>query len=78
MAWTIEKAVSDPLLRDVRVSDNLYSFRIGELPQIVTVELGKRRKLGRFRWKQSHVLHTPLQAGGYRTSEPSANDRAYA
>ena len=62
-----------PVLKDVAVNGNKCSFRVGDLPQIVMIELKIDPKIpGQIMYRQSHVIHTPNQAGGYRTSRPWA------
>jgi hypothetical protein len=48
------------VLRDVTLRGCVISFRLGQLPQAVTIELRKERTAHVW-WTQSHIIQTPRQ-----------------
>ena len=51
---------------------------IGAIPTVVTIELGRHMDSDETKAMVSHAIHTPLQAGPYRTSRPYWDDPEYA
>lgn len=80
MAWNFDHALSDPLVTvDNRIDDwGIFEIQIGTIPTIVTIELGRHMNNDETKVNLSHVIHTPVQAGPYRTSRPYWDDPEYA
>lgn len=80
MAWDFDTALSNPLVTvDNRIDAwGTFEIQIGSIPTIVTIELGRHMESDETKVWASHSIHTPLQAGPYRTSRPYWDDPAYA
>jgi hypothetical protein len=80
MPWTIDSALEDDLVTVVERDDDEGEFilRIGDLNTIVTISLRRFMNDDRTRFIVSHAIHTPSQAGPYKTSVQVADDPAYA
>ena len=80
MPYTIDSILSDPLITIEDRHDDFGSFaiRIGSLKTIVYIDLGRVRSGETTKFRVSHAIHTPVQAGAYRTSIPTGDDWEYA
>lgn len=80
MVWDFDKALNDPLVSvDNRIDDwGTFEIRIGAIPTIITIELGRHMNSDETKVWVSHAIHTPVQAGPYRTSRPYWDDPEYA
>lgn len=80
MPFTIDQILDDPLLTIENRHDEMGSFaiKIGSLETLIFIELGRFRTSETTKFDVSHAIHTPVQAGPYRTSTPFADDWAYA
>lgn len=78
--YTIDDILGDPLLTVVDRHDEMGSFaiKIGKLQTVVFIELGRFRIDKTTKFHVSHAIHTPKQAGPYRTSKPFDDDWEYA
>jgi hypothetical protein len=75
MALSIDDALDDDLVTVEERQDERGSFaiRVGQLETIVFIELGRFRSSQKTKFIVSHAIHTPSQAGPYRTSVPQAD-----
>ena len=80
MPYTIDGILHDPLLTVEYRHDDMGSFaiRIGTLQTTVFIELGRFRTGPMTKFRASHAIHTPVQAGPYRTSKRFDDDWEYA
>lgn len=80
MPWTLDNALDDELVTVIDRHDDIgnYSIKIGKLETIVEIDLGRLLTSDRVKFRVSHSIHTPLQAGPYRTSRFIEDDAAYA
>ncbi|WP_234732397.1 hypothetical protein [Acidocella facilis] len=80
MAYTIDSILNDPLITVIARDDEMGSFaiKIGTLKTIITIELGRYHTTETTKFKLSHAIHTPEQAGPYITSNPSGDYWEYA
>ena len=80
MPYTIDSALEDDLVTVLDRHDDMGSFAvtIGVLDTTVFIELGRFLTDDRVKFHVSHSIHTPLQAGPYRTSKPFDDDAPYA
>jgi hypothetical protein len=80
MPFNFDNALDDELvtvlLRDE--STGLFVIRIGELQQEIEIQLGREMDNDGTHFRVSHAIHTPVQAGPYRTSRPWGDDPPYA
>jgi hypothetical protein len=79
MPHTIESALQDDLVTVLDRHDDMGSFaiNIGMLDTPVFIELGRFLTDDRIKFSVSHSIHTPLQAGPYRTSISFRDDPGY-
>jgi hypothetical protein len=80
MAWDFNSALSDPLVTVVDRMDDWGTFKIqiGTIPTIISIVLGRHMTTDETKVWVSHAIHTPVQAGPYRTSQPYWDDPEYA
>jgi hypothetical protein len=80
MAWDFNKALNDPLVTVVSRNDSwgIFEIQLGTLSPIITIELGRHMDSDETKAMVSHAIHTPVQAGPYRTSRPFWDYPAYA
>ena len=80
MAFTFEDVLDDGLVTVIERNDEVGEFvvRIGRLETPVTIELKRPMNSERTKFRLSHVIKTPLQAGPYRTSLPFGDYPGYA
>ena len=80
MPWTIDKALDDPDIEVVDRHDEMgsYAIKVGSLSPVITIELGRFMNSDTTKFIVSHAIHTPEQAGPYRTSKPFDDYPAYA
>jgi hypothetical protein len=80
MPWTLDKALDDDLVTVIDRHDDMgsYSIRLASLQTIISIELGRFLTSDKTKFIVSHSIHTPEQAGPYRTSVPFGDDPAYA
>jgi len=78
MAWTIEKALADEHISDVRKESGEYEFQLGSLTPRITIRLYQKVGEQRVWWEQSHYIKTPGMLGPYHASRPWGDDEAYA
>lgn len=80
MSWTFDSALEDDLITVLERDDQMGEFavRVGELDTIVIISLGRFMNGEMTKFSVSHSIHTPTQAGPYRTSKPFAESPAYA
>jgi hypothetical protein len=79
MPATIKNALADPLVTVVRKDKkrSIFKIKIGELGTVVTIKMYFDEDNRLWRLEQSHAIHTPKQAGPYRSSVRSDSDRAW-
>jgi hypothetical protein len=80
LPYTVDGVLEDDLVTVLDRNDDIgsYSVRIGSLRTIVHIDLGKLLTSDHIKFRTSHSIKTPLQAGPYRTSRCIENDAAYA
>ena len=80
MPHSIESSLDDDLVTVLDRHDDMGSFAvtIGSLDTPVFIELGRFLTDDRVKFQISHSIHTPVQAGPYRTSLPFGDDAGYA
>ena len=80
MPYTFDSSLDDNDIEILHRDDSkgLFVIRIGELAQEVEIQLGREMDNNGTHFSVSHAIHTPLQAGPYRTSRPWADYPAYA
>jgi hypothetical protein len=80
MPWTMDSALEDDLVTVVDRNDDIgsYAIQIGELQTIIFIDLGRLVTNDQVKFRVSHSIKTPLQAGPYRTSKVIEDDAAYA
>jgi hypothetical protein len=80
MAYTFDSALNDDLVTVVTRRDamGIFEVRVGELETLITIDLGRFMDSDKTKFRVSHAIKTPLQAGPYRTSIPFADYPAYA
>jgi hypothetical protein len=80
MAYTFDSALDDDLVTVVTRHDAMGTFevRLGELETLITIDLGRFMDSDKTKFRVSHAIKTPLQAGPYRTSTPVDDYPAYA
>jgi hypothetical protein len=55
-----------------------YNFTVGDLETVITIRLYQDLDGRSVHFRQSHFIHTPTQAGPYRTSRPWNDDEGAA
>ncbi len=80
MVWNFNNALNDPLVTvENRIDDwGTFEIRIGSIPTVISIELGRHMTSDETKVWVSHAIHTPVQAGPYRTSRPYWDDPEYA
>ena len=80
MAFTIDGVLESEFVTVIERNDDagLYCVRIGTLATAVTIELRPAESGEMTEFVVSHAIHTPTQAGPYRTSLPFGDYPAYA
>jgi hypothetical protein len=80
MPWTLDSALQDDLITVIDRNDQLgsYAIRIGELETVVFIELGRLLTNDAVKFNVSHSIHTPIQAGPYRSGRFIEDDAGYA
>lgn len=80
MLRTLDDALKDDLITVLSRDDSLgiYEIRIGDLETVVTIELGRFLDSERTKYRTSHAIKTPSQAGPYWTSIPYGDDPSHA
>jgi hypothetical protein len=66
--WTMAEALKHELVTSTRRVEDTFFLRIGSLKTEIAISL-RRGKFG-IEFSQSHVIKTPQQSDGYRTSRP--------
>jgi hypothetical protein len=66
--WTMAEALKHELVTSSRRVEDTFFVRIGSLKTEIAISL-RRSEFG-IEFSQSHVIKTPLQIDGYRTSRP--------
>ena len=70
MAWTIEAALKDEAVEGPVQFISEFKFFLKNIPVEITIRLYRPLFGTGVLFKQSHFIHTPEQAGAYRTSRP--------
>jgi hypothetical protein len=78
MAWTIESALQDKHITQVRRLSKEFKFQLGMLNPWITIRLYEVVGGNGYEWTQSHYIKTPSLASAYQTSRPWGDDEAYA
>ena len=80
MPWTLDNALEDDLITVVDRDDSagFYEVRVGDLNIVVAIKLSRHLDSDTTDFQLSHAINTPVQAGPYRTSTPTADDPPYA
>ena len=80
MVWDFDAALTNPMVTVTnRIDDwGTFEIQIGSIPTIVTIELGRHMNSDETKVIVSHAIHTPVQAGPYRTGRPYWDDPEYA
>ena len=78
MPWTIESALENELIQNQRKLLSEYKFELGEIPVEITIRMYQQLKGNKVEFTQSHFIHTPKQAGPYKTSIPIKDYEAEA
>src|ERR1700688_4063560 len=80
MTYTLDSALDDDLVTVVDRHDDLgsYAIQIGTIETIIYIDLGRLLTSDRVKFRTSHSIHTPVQAGPYHTSRTIEDDAAYA
>lgn len=80
MPWTLDTALEDDLVTVEERNDTIgsYAIRVGTLKTLVFIELRRLLNSDHIEFNVSHSIHTPVQAGPYRTSRTFEDDAAYA
>ncbi len=80
MPYTFDSALDDELITVLSRSDEMGEFevRVDILETPVAIELGRFMTSDHTMFRVSHAIHTPSQAGPYRTSTPHGGYPAYA
>ena len=70
---TIDEILANPLIEVTDRHDEIGSFgiKIRGLETHVSIELGRYRSEETTKYRLSHAIHTPMQAGPYWTSNPT-------
>lgn len=78
MAYSIDEILEDENITIVSRIDEMgiYEFKVGELDPTITVEISRYPSTEMFRYSISHAIHTPTQAGPYRSSRTYGYDSA--
>ncbi len=77
MAYTVEQIFSNPAIEKHRLlGTDEYIFWLKGISTGIAIRLRKQRS--GFEFSQSHVIKTPLQGAGYRTSRSWDEDKDYA
>ncbi|MFJ1470124.1 hypothetical protein [Massilia orientalis] len=66
--WTMAAALKDELITGSRRVKDTFYVRVGSLKTEISISL-RRGEFG-IEFSQSHVIKTPMQIDGYRTSRP--------
>jgi hypothetical protein len=61
------------VIENLRRVVNGYQFNLRGTSIVITVNLKEIKKTGKFVFKQSHFIHTPVQAGPYETGHSWGN-----
>lgn len=77
---TLDDALDDPLSEVVDRHDDMGSLavKLGTLETTIFIELGRFLQSEHVKFDVSHSIHTPTQAGPYRTSKNWDDDAGYA
>jgi len=76
---TIEDALTEKSVHEAWRLHSEYRVSVGELTQQVRIRIWKGCKgASNYCYTQSHYVHTPLQAGPYRSNAIFADDEASA
>ena len=78
MAWTIDDAVANKSLNDVKIYLREVCFRLGELTPKVRVRLFRRPGDKEIYFEQSHFIEIPEQRSGAAPGLKSDSNEAYA
>ncbi len=80
MSWDFNSALNDPLVTVVNRIDDWGTFKIqiGTIATIISIQLSRHMTTDETKVSVSHAIHTPVQAGPYRTSQPYWDDPEYA
>jgi hypothetical protein len=75
MPLAIDEVISDDLIEVVERNDEEghYAIRLASFKTVIFIDLGRYRNSERTKYRVSHVIHTPMQLDGYRTSTPFAD-----
>ena len=78
LAWTIDDAVSQKVLRDVKIFVREVSFRLGDLTTNIRIRLFRYPGDKEIYFEQSHFLQTPEHTTPVVPPLKSDNNEAYA
>ena len=78
MAWTIDDAVSNQKLRDIKIFVREVSFRLADLKPIIKIRLFRYPGDKEIYYELSHFLQTPDQTSPIVPHLKSDNNEAYA
>jgi hypothetical protein len=80
VAWNFNSALSDPLITVANQIDDwgIFEIQLGSIPTIITISLGRHMNSDETKVWLSHVIHTPVQLGPYKTSRAYWDDPEYA
>ena len=78
MAWTIDDAVSNQKLRDIKIFVREVSFRLADLTPIIKIRLFRYPGDKEIYYELSHFLQTPDQTSPVAPQLKSDNNEAYA
>ena len=76
MSWNFDEALEDELLHDVSCdrSRGTFEFRVGELEEVITIELGRFMDGDQTKFRISHAIKAPWQRDAYRSSRVFDDD----
>ena len=77
MGWTIENALEDDLLNNIKHSEDTFSFQVGKLKTVITIKIKWNKKYKHFGFRQSHYINTPTQIDAYKTSITHDSDKVH-
>src|SRR6266511_2318072 len=78
MNASIEKVLRNPHLEVQREFLAEYQFQLKDIPVSITIRLYKRLGSDVVEFRQSHFIHTPVQADRYRTNSSWGENEAEA
>ena len=73
-----ETAQSYEIVTEARECVAEIQFALGEIMETITLKVFWEPSLNCYSFQHSHLIHTPTQAGPYRTSRPFADTKEQA